>query len=182
MNIFGKIFNPVFLFVFILAVFQSSLAADISAQGSAQLYDDPAACQRACGAPCQPDQNANKYFCYTSSPTGPSGQNPFGNVAPPPGVKEIAPGAGGIISLLSTILKLLVVLGGIWALLNIIFAGYGFISAGGDPKAIEKAWAKIWQSMVGLLFIAGSFVIAAVIGQLIFGDAGAILNPKIYTP
>lgn len=106
----------------------------------------------------------------------------FGNVAPPPGITGLGAGPEGLISLLSIILKLLVVLGGIWALFNIIFAGYGFISAGGDPKAIEKAWAKIWQSLVGLLFIAGAFVIAAVVGQLIFGDAGAILNPKIYTP
>lgn len=108
--------------------------------------------------------------------------NPFGTVSPPPGVGAHGAGPEGIISLLNVILKLLVVLGGIWALLNIIFAGYGFMSAGGDPKAIEKAWAKIWQSMVGLLFIAGSFVIAAVIGQLIFGDAGAILNIKLFGP
>lgn len=106
----------------------------------------------------------------------------FGQVSPPPGVGAHGAGPEGLISLLSTMLKLLVVLGGIWALINIIFAGYGFISAGGDPKAIEKAWAKIWQSMVGLLFIAGAFVIAAVIGQLIFGDPSTILNPKVYSP
>lgn len=108
--------------------------------------------------------------------------NPFGTVSPPPGVGAHGAGPEGLISLISTMLKLLVVLGGIWALINIIFAGYGFISAGGDPKAIEKAWAKIWQSMVGLLFIAGAFVIAAVIGQLIFGDPSVILNPKVYGP
>lgn len=116
------------------------------------------------------------------APPGGGVTSPFGNVAPPPGITGLGAGPEGLISLLSIILKLLVILGGIWALINIIFAGYGFISAGGDPKAIEKAWAKIWQSMVGLLFIAGAFVIAAVIGQLIFGDADAILNPKVYTP
>ncbi len=108
--------------------------------------------------------------------------NPFGTVSPPPGVGVHGAGPGGLISLLNVILKLLVVLGGIWALFNIIFAGYGFISAGGDPKAIEKAWAKIWQSLVGLLFIAGAFVIMAVVGKIIFGNAGAILNPEIIAP
>lgn len=108
--------------------------------------------------------------------------NPFGTVSPPPGVGAHGAGPEGLISLINAILKLLVVLGGIWALINIIFAGYGFISAGGDPKAIEKAWAKIWQSLIGLLFIAGAFVIAAVVGQIIFGDARVILNPGIYGP
>lgn len=108
--------------------------------------------------------------------------NPFGTVSPPPGVGVHGAGPAGLISLLNAVLRLLVVIGGIWALLNIIFAGYGFISAGGDPKAIEKAWAKIWQSLVGLLFIAGAFVIAAVVGQIIFGDARVILSPDIVGP
>lgn len=108
--------------------------------------------------------------------------NPFGQVALPPGVENLGAGPGGIITLLNIILKLLVAAGGIYALINIIIAGYGFISAGGDPKAIESAWAKIWQSLLGLTIIAGSFLLAAIFGQLIFGDPGAILNPKLYTP
>jgi len=32
------------------------------------------------------------------------------------------------------------------------------------------------------VIMAGSFVLAALIGWLIFGDATAILNPKIYGP
>lgn len=108
--------------------------------------------------------------------------NPFGTVSPPPGVGLHGAGPEGLISLLNAALKLLVVIGGVWALINIIFAGYGFISAGGDPKAIEKAWAKIWQSLVGLLFIAGAFVIAAVVSQIIFGNPTVILNPGVYGP
>lgn len=110
--------------------------------------------------------------------------NPFGKVTPPEGVKIPAatiPG-GEIITLLNIVLNILVVAGGIYALINIIIAGYGFISAGGDPKAVESAWAKIWQSLLGLTIIAGSFLLAAIFGQLIFGKADAILNPKIYTP
>lgn len=89
---------------------------------------------------------------------------------------------GGLVTLISIILKLLVVVAALWTLLQLVFAGYGFISAGGDAKAVEAAWAKIWQSLVGLLVVAGAFVLAAIFGYLIFGDATAILSPKIYSP
>ncbi len=123
----------------------------------------------------------DKYVC-ADKPEIPLKQNPFGTVAPPPGVANLGTGPGGIITLLNIILKLLVAAGGIYALINIIIAGYGFISAGGDPKAITSAWAKIWQSLLGLTIIASSFLLAAIFGQLIFGTPYAILNPKIYTP
>lgn len=110
--------------------------------------------------------------------------SPFGKVTPPQGIKiPVADTPGGeIITLLNIVLNVLVMAGGIYALINIIIAGYGFISAGGDPKAIESAWAKIWQSLLGLTIIAGSFLLAAIFGQLIFGKADAILNPQIYVP
>lgn len=103
--------------------------------------------------------------------------NPFGTVPPPPGVTA---GPEGLITLLTVILRFLIVLGGVYALINIIIAGYQFMSAGGDQKNIEAAWGRIWQSLVGLLIIAASFVIIAVISQLVFGRPDVILNPEIY--
>jgi hypothetical protein len=111
----------------------------------------------------------------------------FGNITNP--LQQINPGGGygelsegGLINLLNNILRLMVAVAGIWAFLNLILAGYQFMSAGGDAKKVEEAWGKIWQSLVGLLIIVGSFVLAAIFGYLLFGDAAAILNPKIYGP
>lgn len=112
----------------------------------------------------------------------------IGEVTPPPGVaKWIGKGVDpesvkGLIPFLNAVIKLLIVFAGLYAFLNLIIAGYGFMSAGGDPKAVEKAWAKIWQSLIGLLIIAGSFVLAAIFGWLLFGDVSAILYPVIYGP
>ncbi|MGB9706517.1 MAG: hypothetical protein ACPLXP_00370 [Microgenomates group bacterium] len=89
---------------------------------------------------------------------------------------------GGLIRFFNNIIRLLIVGGGIWAFINLILAGYGFLGAGDDPKKMEAAWQKIWQSMLGLLFILGSFVLAAIFGFLLFGDPTAILKPKIYGP
>ncbi|MDP3955108.1 MAG: hypothetical protein Q8Q15_01965 [bacterium] len=111
----------------------------------------------------------------------------FGSVTPPPGVLQWItsnPGGAipGLVPFLNAGLKLLITFAGLYVLLNLILAGYGFMSAGGDPKGVEKAWAKIWQSLVGLLIVAASFLLAAIFGWLLFKDTGAILNPKIYGP
>lgn len=104
----------------------------------------------------------------------------FGSVNAPPGVSKYGP--LGITTFISNIVKLLIVGAGIYALFNIVTAGYSFMSAGGDPKKIADAWGKIWQTLVGLLFAAGSIVLAAIFGRLIFGDANALLQIKIFGP
>lgn len=95
---------------------------------------------------------------------------------------ELTKSGGGLILFINNIIRLLIVIGGIWAFLNLVLAGYGFLSAGDDPKNMEKAWQKIWQSMMGMLFILGSFILAGIFGWLLFGDATAFLKPKIYGP
>lgn len=110
--------------------------------------------------------------------------DPLGHVTPPGplganGVYDI--NNGGIGNLLNLILKLLIVGGGIYALFNLVLAGYSFMGAGDDPKKVEAAWAKIWQTAIGLLFMAGAFVLAAIFGKLIFNDYTFILNPVIPT-
>lgn len=113
--------------------------------------------------------------------------NFFGTIAPPrPFTPEgygnfDAPGKG-IVFFANNILKFMIVVAGLFAFINIIIAGYDFLGAGGDAKKVETAWKKIWQSLLGLAFVAGSFVLAAIFGWLIFKDPTAILNPKIYGP
>lgn len=85
----------------------------------------------------------------------------------------------GVMTLMNSLLKIVFVIAGLWAFINFIVAGYGFISAGGDSKAVGKAWDRIWQSFMGLLFIVGSFLLAAIAGVLLFHDATAILQPKL---
>lgn len=108
--------------------------------------------------------------------------NPFGTVEQPPALNNFnAVEDGGLGQLLNLILTLMVVGGGVYALFNFILAGYMFFSAADDPKKAEGAWAKIYQTAIGLLFIAGSLLLAAIFGGLIFGDPGFLLKPTIPT-
>ncbi len=109
-------------------------------------------------------------------------QDSLGKVPLPEGLKNFGDvSSGGIGNFLNLSLKLIIVGGGIFALFNLVLAGYAFMGAGDDPKKMEGAWAKIWQTALGLVFMAGAFVLAAIFGQLIFNDPTFIINPKIPT-
>lgn len=101
-----------------------------------------------------------------------------GSVSAPPGVSRYT----GLTSFISNIVKLLIVGAAVYAIFNFILAGYGFMSAGGDPKRIQDATAKIWQTLIGLAVAAGSVVLAAIFGRIIFGNANALLEITIFGP
>lgn len=98
----------------------------------------------------------------------------YGNLSGDPG--------GGLIGFASNLIKLIMVLAGIWSFLNIIFAGFNYITQSTNPEAIANANKQIYMSLLGLVVIVGSFALAGILGYLLFGDASAILSPKIYGP
>lgn len=103
----------------------------------------------------------------------------FGKIEPPPGVsKDLA----GLPAFINSIILLLIVGAGVFAVINLVLAGYAFMGAGDDPKKMQGAWGKIWQTLLGLAVAAGAFVLAAIFGKLIFGEWDAILQLRIFTP
>jgi hypothetical protein len=105
----------------------------------------------------------------------------WGTVNAPPGVANYT-ASGGIAGFISAITKTIIAIAGVYALFNLIFAGYSFMSAGGNPEKIAQSWAKIWQTLLGLLVAAGSFVLAGIFGKLIFGDFNALLQLRVFGP
>ena len=110
--------------------------------------------------------------------------DPFGTIKAPAGIATKFGGVeqGGLGTFINMIFNLLVVVAGLYAVINLITAGYAFMSAGDDPKKVQGAWAKIWQTLLGLAVAAGAFVLAAIFGKLLFDDYGALLKPVIPTP
>ncbi|MBU1085305.1 MAG: hypothetical protein ABIJ43_00470 [Candidatus Beckwithbacteria bacterium] len=104
----------------------------------------------------------------------------FGTISPPP---ETVLGTETMITFLSKFISLLYTIGGLLILVNIISAGYKYISAEGDANKIAQAGTTILHSIYGLILIVASFVIAAIIGQLFFNDPTALTKPKfIFLP
>ena len=107
----------------------------------------------------------------------------LGNITPPPALsKYFKPGqekGQGLFTFISNIIKLVAVIAGLLMIIQFIMAGYEFIAAGGDAKKIEAAWAKIWQSLIGIVIIASAFTLAGLVERLTGLD---IINPIIYGP
>jgi len=106
-------------------------------------------------------------------------QSPFGIVDQPEALERVGGLAQGPGNLLTLVIRVLIVGAGIFAVINFVLAGYAFLAAGDDPKKIEGAWAKIWQSIIGLVVAAASIVIAALIGRLVFGEWDSILRIRL---
>ena len=82
----------------------------------------------------------------------------------------------------TNVIRLMFVVAGIIAFFNFILAGFGYMQSAGDPKKLSEAWDKIWQSLLGLVIIAASFILAGLFGYLIFGDPLFMLRPRVYGP
>ena len=102
----------------------------------------------------------------------------FGEITPPEAIAKLESkgGAGnGIFAFLNIIFKVIGAVAGIYFVVQIILAGFAYLSASGDEKKTANAWATIWQSIMGLVIVASAFVIAGVVGTILNID---ILNPK----
>ncbi len=100
----------------------------------------------------------------------------FGSIANPTAFAE---GPQGFFNFLSIIFKLAGTIAGIYFVIQIIIAGYGYLSANGDEKKTTQAWNIIWQSIIGIAIVASAFIIASAIGRITGIDP---TNPTIYGP
>jgi uncharacterized membrane-anchored protein len=48
-----------------------------------------------------------------------------------------------------------------------------------DAGVTEKVKEKITMTVIGLAIIAGSYILAGLIGLVMFGDASFIISPKL---
>ncbi len=80
---------------------------------------------------------------------------------------------------LSKIIGVLTVAAGLWFIIQIIVAGYGFITAGGDAQKIQENQRKIVNSVIGLGIVVLAVAFLSLIGYLLdveFLDFGQIIT------
>ena len=107
----------------------------------------------------------------------------FGTIDPPPGLNQYPDLAGGGVALfLGNILKLIQVVGAIYALFNFVLAGLSYMSAGGDPKKIADASQKIYLSIIGIAVMMSVMVLAAILSSILYGDFYSMWWLPIYGP
>ncbi len=88
----------------------------------------------------------------------------------------------GLPSFLSNIITIVFVAAGIYAFINLMIAGFTYITAAGDTKKIETATQSINTTLIGLIVMVAAAAITGVISFVLFGSATAILSPTIKGP
>lgn len=85
----------------------------------------------------------------------------LGKISPPPGAVPTTGGdpSGLVASIVRNGIWLLIIVGFIIGLIWMIFAGYGLIFAGDDPKKVASSWSKVYFGLLGLVIVVGAFAI-----------------------
>ncbi len=74
---------------------------------------------------------------------------------------------GTIGSIVSEFIKYLFPLAGILLLLYLVFGGFGLMTSGGDPKAVQSAKGKITNALVGFIIVFAAYWIVQILGTVL---------------
>lgn len=107
----------------------------------------------------------------------------FGPITPPTPYGQIAASGTnqGLVSLVNNLLGLITGVAGIFVIVNFITAGYLYLSSNGEPQKIIAAGNKILQSAIGIGIVAIAYIIAAIVGKILFNDPMRLLQPKLFS-
>ncbi len=105
----------------------------------------------------------------------------FGTISPPPTkYGSLANQSLGLVALVNNLLGLITTIAGIFVIVNFILAGYLYLGSNGIPQKITEAGNKILQSAIGIGIVAIAYIIAAILGKILFNDSTILLKPKIF--
>lgn len=109
----------------------------------------------------------------------------FGTVDAPAGsgfAKGKTP-AEGLASLIGFFIQIVFLVGGIAALIYLLWGAFDWISSGGEKEKIQKAQNKIVNAIIGLLLLVASFTIFSfLMGTVLGGKFGIGGDFKIKIP
>ncbi len=79
---------------------------------------------------------------------------------------------------ISAIIRFFLIIGGLFTLWQFLSGGLAYITSNGEKAKIQEAGTRITTAITGLVIMAASFVIIAIVSALLFGRFDAILNPS----
>ena len=85
------------------------------------------------------------------------------------GLEDVNPDQGGkmLAKVLSNVIGILTFVAALWFLIQIVIAGYNFITSQGDSQKIQQAQQQIINSIIGLALVVFSIGFLSLIGHLL---------------
>lgn len=77
-------------------------------------------------------------------------------------------------SIISRVIGVLTIAGGIWFIFQFIVGAYGWMNSGGDKAALKTAQDRITHAVSGLVILVAAYALISIIGSLL---GLSILNP-----
>lgn len=85
---------------------------------------------------------------------------------------KFGPGAQ-IGTIISALLPYLFPLAGIVLLLFLLFAGFQYLTSGGDPKKVEQAKERLTSALIGFIIVFAAYWIVQIVGTVLgLGSTG----------
>ena len=88
------------------------------------------------------------------------------------GDKDVNPIAklSSISTFVNIFIPLMMIVGGTAALIMLLYGAYMYLTSEGNPEKVKKAQSTLMYAVIGLFFMAISFVITKVIGSVLKVD------------
>ncbi len=86
---------------------------------------------------------------------------------------------GVFTDIISAVIGIMTIGGGLWFLIHIIVAGYNLMTAGGDSQKVQEAQSKIQNNAIGLFIIVSAIFLLSFFGTLLhvpFLDFGEFIE------
>ncbi len=85
----------------------------------------------------------------------------------------------GLTGLISKIVGVLTVAGGIWFIIQFLIGAFRWITSGGDKTNVEAAKEHLTHAVISLAILVSTYIIAGLVGAIFGLD---ILNPQKMIP
>lgn len=95
------------------------------------------------------------------------------------GVGDIGNAANAVSDIISKIIGVLTVAGGIWFIIQFLIGAFKWITSGGDKTNVEAAKEHLTHSVIALAILVSAYIIAGLVGAIFGLD---ILNPQKIIP
>ena len=115
---------------------------------------------------------------FLLSPSALYAQGVVGTLTAPESVVKAPSDAG---KFMSAIISFIVVVAGVYALWQLLTGGLGYVTSNGDKVKDQEYNHKMLMAILGLCVIGASFIIAAVVSKLLFGNSSVIFSPTLKT-
>lgn len=93
---------------------------------------------------------------------------------------EGVPTLKGVECVFGDLISVVLSLAGVVLFIMLIYGGFKYLTAGGDPKALEGAKGTLSHAILGLIVLVLAFIILKVIAEVT--GVSSILNFQIYRP